>query len=123
MQVSPLIVSFVHEILKSLQDIEAFMQNNLMILAEMIKKLPDSPQDGLVSSAVDAFIVFCKRQYHKGKDWIYDLGLSDALRKYHYAQGKQSQWFKLPQVRAKNKQKLKSSLIIDQGKCSGRRVN
>lgn len=91
-----------------------------MILAEMIKKLPDSPEDGLVSSAVDAFLVFCKRQYGKGKDWIYDLGLSDALRKYHYAHGKQSQWVKLPQVRAKNKTKLKSSLIIDQGKCAGR---
>jgi hypothetical protein len=102
--------------LKSVQDIEAFMQNNLMIVAEMIKKLPNSPKDGLISSAVDAFLVFCKRQIQKGKNWVTDLELTDALKHYHHVQGKESQWSNFPKIKKQNGNSLKSSMIIEQRK-------
>ena len=76
--------------LKSLEDIEFFMQNNLMILAEMIRKIETSSDSNVVvPSAVEAFMIFCRRQREKGKDWLQDLSLEKVLKEYYNKRGEE----------------------------------
>ena len=90
--------------LKSVEDIETFMQTNLMIVAEMIRKLGKSSNDsGLIHSAIEAFIVFCKRQYQKGKDWISELELENPLQSYFISKRKSVKWEEFTQLKETKK--------------------
>lgn len=80
--------------LKSLEDIESFMQTNLLIFAEMIRKTGKGDSVGVVHSTIEAFMVFCRRQREKGKDWLRDLNLESVLRDYYDNRGEEMRWDK-----------------------------
>lgn len=112
--------------LKSLEDIEFFMQNNLMILAEMIRKIETSSDSNVVvPSAVEAFMIFCRRQREKGKDWLQDLGLEKVLKEYYNKRGEEMKWEKRSDQKNINEinkdyidinGKFKSNFIVDNKK-------
>lgn len=91
------------------------MQQHLMILVEMLKKVgAGSTREALTSSAIDAFLVFCKREFHRGKDWIAELGLEHVLEEYLHAHGKSLHWRRRPRDNSASPGGLHSSLFIGQ---------
>ena len=99
--------------LKSLEDIESFMQTNLVIFAEMIRKTSKKDSIGVVHSTIEAFMVFCRRQREKGKDWLRDLNLESILRDYYQNRGENMRWDKL---NGKNQKSQKQGFKSQQGK-------
>lgn len=74
------------------------MEANLLIVAEMVKKLSTRTADaGLVPSAVEAFLTFCRRQKTRGRDLVRDLGLKSVLKEYFSSKGQEFEWESLVQ--------------------------